>query len=67
MFDLIPVKVRHLIMGIILTVLLVALQIIGFIEFSWWLLFIPLITPFLVIISLIIIALFIIYRNTNPH
>ena len=67
MFDLIPVKVRHLIMGIILTVLLVALQIIGFIEFSWWLLFIPVITPFLVIISLIIIALFIIYRNTNSH
>lgn len=67
MFDLIPVKVRHLIMGIILTVLLVALQIIGFIEFSWWLLFIPVITPFLVIISLIIIALFIVYRNTNPH
>ena len=67
MFDLIPVKVRHLIMGIMLTVLLIALQIIGIIEFSWWLLFIPVITPFLVIISLIIIALFIIYRNTNPH
>ena len=67
MLDLIPVKVRHLIIGIMLTVLLIALQIIGIIEFRWWLLFIPLITPFLVIISLIIVVLFIIYRNTNSH
>ena len=67
MLDLIPVKVRHLIIGIMLTVLLIALQIIGIIEFSWWLLFIPVITPFLAIISLIIVVLFIIYRNTNSH
>ena len=67
MLDLIPVKVRHLIIGIMLTVLLIALQIIGIIEFSGWLLFIPVIIPFLVIISLIIVVLFIIYRNTNSH